>query len=234
MTSSPATYGLLGLLAVRPWTGYELTHQVQRSLRFTWPTSAGHLYREQRRLVELGWATVEDEPAGRRTRKRYTITPDGRRALEQWQATPPQEPQLHVEGLLRVFFGDHASPDVLAATMWATAGQAGQMLDELHGFVAEYLADSGPLSMLEAGTGGPDGRQDFHGRPMFPERLHVVAVAIDTLTQLLASIQSSFAADAAAVASWPGTTDASLTAQTRARLEQVASRRSPAQPGART
>lgn len=228
---SPATYGLLGLLAVRPWTGYELTRQVQRSLRFTWPTSEGHLYREQRRLVGLGWATVEEQPAGQRTRKRYTITAEGRSALERWQATMPQEPQLHIEGLLRIFFGDHTSPEVLAASMRSTAHQAGQLLDELGGFVTEYLADGGPLSMLEAGIGGPDGRRDFHGRPMFPERLHVVAVALDTLTQLLATIQSSFAADADLVSSWPGTTDASLTAQTRARLEQVAARAVPVRSG---
>ena len=39
-------------------TGYELTQQVRRSLRFVWPSSEGHLYREQKRLLELGWATV--------------------------------------------------------------------------------------------------------------------------------------------------------------------------------
>ena len=80
--ASPTTYGLLGMLAVRSWTGYEMTTQLQRSLRFVWPSSAGHLYREQKKLVDLGWATVEAEPAGARTRNRYTITPEGEQALE--------------------------------------------------------------------------------------------------------------------------------------------------------
>jgi DNA-binding PadR family transcriptional regulator len=66
---------------VRSWTGYELTRQVHRSLRFIWPTSEGHLYREQKRLVTLGWAVVERERTGRRARNRYTITPAGREAL---------------------------------------------------------------------------------------------------------------------------------------------------------
>ena len=66
------------MLAVRSWTGYELTRQVRRSLRFIWPTSEGHLYREQKRLVSLGWAVVEQEQAGRRARNRYTITAAGR------------------------------------------------------------------------------------------------------------------------------------------------------------
>lgn len=221
MSSSPATYGLLGLLSSRSWTGYELTHQVQRSLRFAWPTSEGHLYREQKRLVELGWATVEDEPAGRRSRKRYTITAAGRAALAEWQATPPQEPQLHVEGILRTFFADSTSPAQLAATMRTTGHQARAMLDELHGYVADYLAPGGPLEMLEAGTGGADDRKEFLGRPMFPERLHSVALAIDVLTQLLGTVEAWFAANADTVAQWRTTSGPELTAATRERLERI-------------
>ena len=87
---SLATYGRLGTLAVRSWTGYELTQQVRRSLRFVWPVSEGHLCREQKRLIELGWATVEREPAGRRTRNRFSITEPGRAALADWLATEPE------------------------------------------------------------------------------------------------------------------------------------------------
>ena len=93
-----ATYGLLGMLAVRSWTGYELTRQVRRSLRFVWPSSEGHLYREQKRLVDLGWATVEEEPAGQRSRKRYTITEADVRRCRQWLATEPEEPHFQIEG----------------------------------------------------------------------------------------------------------------------------------------
>lgn len=224
MAASPVSYGLLGLLASRSWTGYELTQQVQRSLRFAWPTSEGHLYREHKRLVELGWATVVDEQAGARTRKRYTITTAGRTALREWQATPPQEPQLHVESVLRVFYGDHASPEALAASMQTTAAQAGQLLDELHGIAADYLADGGPMQMLEEGTGGPGARLDFQGRPMFPERLHSVALAIDVLTQLLGAVEEWFDAAAPVVQTWPSTTDPALTDATRARLEAIAER----------
>lgn len=224
-SSSPATYGLLGLLAVRPWTGYELTRQVQRSLRFAWPTSEGHLYREQKRLVELGWAAVEDEQAGSRTRKRYTITQAGRAALQQWHATTPQEPQLHVEGILRAFFGDLATPDELARSMRTTAEQTTQLLDELHGFVEEYLAEGGPLEMLERRIGTDEPRLEFRGRPMFPERLHAVALAIDVLTRVLGSVEDWFQVTADVVDGWPATSDSSLIDATRARLEQVAARR---------
>jgi DNA-binding PadR family transcriptional regulator len=175
-TASPTTYGLLGLLAVRSWTGYELTKQLGRSLRFVWSSSEAHLYREQKHLVELGWATVAEEAIGERTRKRYTITPEGEAALCKWLETEPSDPRLEIEGILRLFHGDHGSTDDLVRAMEATAESAHSMLEEMLGFVDEYLAEGGPLDMLEQGVGGPEGeRQEFRGRPMFPERLHVIA-----------------------------------------------------------
>ena len=200
------------MLAVRPWTGYELTHQVRRSLRFIWRSSEGHLYREQRRLVDLGWATVEHEPAGQRTRSRYTITDAGRAALRDWLASKPEEPHFQIEGILRTFFADVGTHEQLASAMLSTAQSARSMVDEMHGFVDDYLADGGPLWMLEHGVGGPDDeRLEFHGRPMFPERLHVVALAIDITTQLLATLDEFFTDAAATVSAWPSISDLSIT-----------------------
>jgi DNA-binding PadR family transcriptional regulator len=209
------------MLATRSWTGYELTQQVRRSLRFVWGTSEGHLYREQKRLVSLGWATVEQEPAGRRTRQRYRITPAGRRALKAWHATPPEEPHLQVEGVLRAFYADSADPAELASAMRATASSTRAMLSELHGFVEEYLSPGGPMEMLE----GSAPRGPFRGREMFPERLPAVALALDITTQLLHTVEEFFSRTADKVARWPTTSDRALVPETRARLESVTARR---------
>jgi len=218
-SASPTAYGLLGTLAGRSWTGYELTQQVRRSLRFIWPSSEGHLYREQKRLVDLGWATVEEEPAGQRSRKRYSITADGRDALEQWLATDPEEPHFQVEGILRTFFGNHGGHDDLRSSMQSTSASARAMLGEMLGFVDEYLEEGGPLSMLEQGVVG-----EFHGRPMIPERLHVVALAIDITTQMLELLDGFFVDAADEVAVWPSPDDVSITPSTRARLEAIRDR----------
>ena len=53
MTTS--SYAVLALLDLRPWTGYELTQQAQRSLRYAWPKSERLLYSEPKKLVELGY-----------------------------------------------------------------------------------------------------------------------------------------------------------------------------------
>jgi DNA-binding PadR family transcriptional regulator len=193
-------------------------------LRFIWRSSEGHLYREQRRLVDLGWATVEEEPAGERTRNRYTITDLGRAALAEWLATEPEEPHFQVEGVLRTFFGDQGTPEQLTTSMQTTAETARSMLNEMLGFVDEYLEEGGPLWTLEQGVSEPDGhRIEFHGRPMYPERLHVVALAIDVTNQLLETIHSFFNDAVKRVASWPSTTAISITPDTRPRLERIQS-----------
>src|ERR1051325_5072302 len=101
MPTEPTTssFALLGLLALRPWTAYDLTHQARRSMRLFWPRSEAHLYAEVKRLVGWGYATAATERAGARERTSYTITAAGRQALENWLATPPAGPQLEIEGL---------------------------------------------------------------------------------------------------------------------------------------
>lgn len=226
-SASPTTYGLLGLLAVRSWTGYELTGQLHRSLRFVWPSSEGHLYREQRKLVNMGWASVERERVGKRLRNRYHITSEGLDALEAWLGTEPEEPHLEIEGVLRMFFADLGTVGDLVSSLETTASNSRRMLDELLENVDEYLAEGGPVSMLEEGIGGPDDqRLEFHGRPMFPERLHVIALVIDITTSLLARIESFCIEVAAEVRNWPDTTAPNLTPSTRARLERVRARHS--------
>ena len=222
---SSTTYALLGLLAARSWTGYELTSQLRRSLRFVWPSSEGHLYREQKRLIELGWASVEREPIGKRHRNRYTITPEGRKAMREWLSTEPEEPRLEIEGLVRMFYGDQGSVGDMVGSMEATAGMARSMLDTLLGFVDEYLEEGGPLWMLEKGVGGPEQeRLLFHDRLQFPERLHVVTRVIDVTTTLLAGIEASLTSAANEVEAWPSTTDPAITPATRERLEKIRDR----------
>lgn len=218
---SPTTYSLLGMLAVRSWTGYEMTQQLRRSLRYVWPSSEGHLYREQKKLVDLGWATVDEESAGGRTRKRYEITPDGRSALGEWLGTEPEEPHFEIEGILRLFYGDQGTNEELRDALRATASSSRSMLDEMLSYVDEYLEEGGPLWMLEHEVGGPGDRIEFHGRMQYPERLHVVAMVIEMTTDLLAAVAESATAVASEVANWSIATESDRIEAARDRLERI-------------
>ncbi len=80
--SLPTTaYAILGLLALREWSAYELTRQLRRSLDWCWPTAESVWYDEPKRLVRLGLATArrEQTATGRRARTVYAITGQGGR-----------------------------------------------------------------------------------------------------------------------------------------------------------
>src|SRR3954462_2227390 len=77
MELSSTSFALLGLLAVRPWTTYELAHQTKRSLRFFFPRAERHLYAEAKRLADAGLARSEHAFTGKRRSTRYSITAEG-------------------------------------------------------------------------------------------------------------------------------------------------------------
>ena len=157
---------------------------------------------------------------GLAARNRYTITPAGREALAKWLATPPEEPHLQIEGVLRVFYANLGGSADLHRSMATTAEQAGSMLATLRGFVHEYLAEGGPMDMLEQGVGGAGNRRTFAGRTMFPERLPSVALALDITTRLLEEIEGFFDAEAGSL----GWGQEPNPAATRRRLEEILTR----------
>jgi DNA-binding PadR family transcriptional regulator len=114
------SYAILGLLAVQPWTSYELAKQMDRGMSRFWPRAASKLYEEPKKLVAHGLARASTQPRGRRTRTVYTISAKGRRHLAAWHATPPAGPVLETESLVRVFFAEHGTKRDLEATLAAT------------------------------------------------------------------------------------------------------------------
>ncbi|GAA2358995.1 PadR family transcriptional regulator [Dactylosporangium salmoneum] len=130
-TRTTTSYALLGLLAVRDWTTYELAKQVKRSLNWFWPRAERKLYDEPKRLVEQGLATATREQTGQRGRTVYRITPDGRAALGEWLGEPPAPRTVEFEGMVKVFFADSGSPEQLLATLDRIEEEAAGRLAEL-------------------------------------------------------------------------------------------------------
>src|SRR5688572_12450297 len=121
---TPTSFAILGLLAIRPWSTYELTRQMDRSLGRIWPRAQSKLYEEPKKLVEHGLAVAETEQVGRRPRTVYSITPAGRTALADWLHAPGAGPVLEFEQLVKVWFSEHgtkadALASIAAAAAWA-------------------------------------------------------------------------------------------------------------------
>ncbi len=75
-------YAILGLLARRPSTGYELTQTFDRSLRTSWHASHSQIYPELGKLERAGLVAVVGR--GARRSKTYGLTGAGREELRRW------------------------------------------------------------------------------------------------------------------------------------------------------
>ncbi|WP_433204302.1 PadR family transcriptional regulator [Nocardia sp. CA-107356] len=95
-------YALLGLLADRPASGYDLLQRFKESLANVWPATQSQIYTELTKLADAGSIEVSDE--GPRGRKEYTITDAGLADLREWLTTTKPKRSARNETLLRVFF----------------------------------------------------------------------------------------------------------------------------------
>lgn len=123
------SYGILGLLGLRPHTPYELAQQFRRSGTF-WAAAESVVYNEPKALVTHGLATAAAETSGGRRRTRYSITPAGRRELRRWLSDPAVEPQFQLDAMMKVLFSDLGDKDDLLGAIkemraWADRTQAG-------------------------------------------------------------------------------------------------------------
>jgi DNA-binding PadR family transcriptional regulator len=147
MTKPPeltaTSYAILGLLAVQPWSTYELAQQMERALGRFWPRARSKLYEEPKKLVAHGLAKAATETVGKRARTNYSITAKGRRALAAWVPTPGSGPQLEFEQLIKVFFAEHGTKaDLLRTLEDVRAGVREQVL-ESQSIPTDYLEGRG-------------------------------------------------------------------------------------------
>jgi PadR family transcriptional regulator AphA len=180
------SFALLALLAIRPWTTYELAIQMDRSLRWFWPRAASVLYAEPKKLVTLGLATATREFTGRRPRTVYAITEAGRQALVQWLDRPGAGPILEFEALTQIAFADLGTREQLLRTLRAVHADTAARRSAVLARIREY-----------AETGGP-----------FPERLPVIALVSRFFLEYTQLVARWAAWAEVEVESWAGTTAA--------------------------
>jgi PadR family transcriptional regulator AphA len=101
---------ILGMLAARPRSGYEIKQLVDNSARFFWAASYGQIYPELKRLEKAGLISGNDSAQGARRRTVYKLTASGKRAARAWIEGAPETYELRDEGLLALFFAGSIDP----------------------------------------------------------------------------------------------------------------------------
>jgi PadR family transcriptional regulator, regulatory protein AphA len=189
---STTSYAVLGLLALRPLTPYEITQQMQRSLDYCWPTSERSLYDQPERLVALGLAR-RTEPGDGTTRRRYAITPEGRAALRAWLADDTAMPHFQNEPMLRTLFADQGDLDDLHRTLASLRAHIAQRRRLGIAQMASYL----------------------DGEGLFQDRAHIVTMTADLISRILNALDE-WAADITELsADWTSAAGIGLTDEIR-------------------
>ncbi|WP_165423471.1 PadR family transcriptional regulator [Ktedonosporobacter rubrisoli] len=121
----PITYSILGLLAIwGPLSGYDIKRLFDHMLSSMWGAAQSQIYKELRRMREIGWVEMErEEQESRPDRKLYSITAEGLSALRKWQTQPPEVFQLRDEMLLKMLFGSFARSADLAQSLRASIAE---------------------------------------------------------------------------------------------------------------
>jgi DNA-binding PadR family transcriptional regulator len=139
------SYAILGLLAIQPWSTYELAQQMDRSLGRVWPRAQSKIYEEPKKLVAHGLARASQEHVGHRSRTVYRITPKGRRALADWLGAPGAGPVLEFEQLLKVFFADSGTKRDALTNLGAAEQWARERSAESLAIGRQYASGEGPF-----------------------------------------------------------------------------------------
>jgi PadR family transcriptional regulator AphA len=134
---------VLGLLSHGPRSGYEMRKVIDVSIGYFWGPAKSQIYALLPRLVEAGYATVRKVAQDQRPDKSvYRLTPAGRAALKAWVDETPAPPDPDRNPLLlKIFFGDVTSPEVIAGHIRERRREAEQLRSRLEEIEADLDPD---------------------------------------------------------------------------------------------
>lgn len=100
-------YAILGILSLRPMTGYDLKKVMQDSQFMHWSGNNNQIYKALVELLEQEYVENEvQHQDGAPSKKLYTITQKGREALAELSASAPEIPECKKPFLTQLAFAD--------------------------------------------------------------------------------------------------------------------------------
>ena len=155
--TSTLGHALLGLLARRPSTGYELARRMDRPVGWFWSARHSQIYPELARLETAGLVDHTDVPgAGPRQSKRYAVTAAGLDALREWVASDLEPQPVRDLEVLRLWSGWTVEPEIARGLVEQARPQHASRLAAYEQELAELAGD-------------PDARDPRH--PLFASRV---------------------------------------------------------------
>ena len=103
-------YLILGLLLLSPMTGYELQQFIRQNLSLICSHSAGSVQTALAKLECEGAVLPRASTEGRRRKKTFFITEQGRTTFSRWIAQPMQAGRVKKYGAVKTFLSRIGTP----------------------------------------------------------------------------------------------------------------------------
>ncbi|MCX7708534.1 MAG: PadR family transcriptional regulator [Clostridia bacterium] len=98
-------YAILGVLDMRPCSGYDIKKFCDSGISHFWNENFGHIYPVLKELEKEGSITKAVEQGdGKPSRNVYSITQKGKEELTQWLLQPVEHSPARLELLLKLYF----------------------------------------------------------------------------------------------------------------------------------
>lgn len=135
---------LLGLLILKPRTGYDLYKRVEKLTFMLESATLRRIYPTLKRLSEEGLVEYEVEPQqGKPDRKVYSVTDEGEVEFLAWLREPPAPDALNLDHLFtKFFFYGMLDRDTVLSHLRAVLQQRQDVLAEIEGFT--FAPPAGP------------------------------------------------------------------------------------------
>jgi DNA-binding PadR family transcriptional regulator len=133
---------ILALVAQKPSTGYEVTHEFDAVSSFFWKATHQQIYRELAVLADEGllrFKTVEQR--SKPDKKVYSITAKGRKAFAAWFAEPGAPPRQADPLMIKFFSGELGGIDELRNQLRLARSAHAARLQRLEAVEAEHYGE---------------------------------------------------------------------------------------------
>jgi DNA-binding PadR family transcriptional regulator len=128
----------LAFLLWGPASAYDIKRTMAISVSYFWSAAHSQVYQQAARLLREGYIKEKEAPGGRRKRI-LSLTPKGRRAVQEWLRSPASFPELRNESLAKVFFAAHGDQEKIRA----------MLLDQREHHVGQLAEFEGIRKLLE-------------------------------------------------------------------------------------
>ena len=122
---------ILGLLALRAMTVYEINKALERGVSLFYSASFGSINAAVGKMLAKGWISGQEAVENGRNKRLFHLTPAGRQAFQNWLASEIEAEKVKDPGLTRLYFLGFSDPEERVRVLEAHLQHLRQTLGKL-------------------------------------------------------------------------------------------------------